>query len=150
MCRLCGRTAFPSHCGGKGKAVAAVLPLPFLLTRFRVTVACGFINWERHSKLAATTMARIFTSLPDSFWKWTREYDNVCLILWLKWSNASSLLTCWLCWLCLPWLPETPVIGIIKTDKTHSRDCKHSFTVWGLTVQSTKQIAFDFVVRFYV
>ena len=130
MCWLCGRTVFPSFCGGQEKAAAAVLLLPSLLTRFRVTGACGFINWERHSKLAATIMARMFTSPPVSFWKW--EYGNVCLSLWLKWSNASSLLTCWLCWLCLLWLSGTPVIGIIKTDKTHSRDCKHSLTVLGL------------------
>lgn len=66
--------------GGDRKAAAAVPPLPSLLTRFRVTVPCGFLNWERRRKLAATIMARMFTSPPGSFWKWTREYDNVCLV----------------------------------------------------------------------
>lgn len=80
---------FPSSAvvgGGGGEAAAAALPLPSLLTRFRVTVACGFINWERHSELAAPRRENVFTSLPDFFWKSTREL----MIMRASFSNLNG------------------------------------------------------------
>lgn len=59
MHRLGGRTVFSSLLGN------SALPLPSFLTRFRVMVACGSINWARQSQLAASLM---LASLPDSFW----------------------------------------------------------------------------------
>lgn len=59
---------------------AAALLLPSLMTRFRVMVACSFINWKRQCQLTAYLVVNMFASLPDSFWKIKKMHMIMCAL----------------------------------------------------------------------